>query len=673
MIKKIFERSASKDRRRTSERRRKRQTINNRLSGMENLEERRLLAVDALDNFELMLNPSGGQTGLVQSVLKQPSGADAFLLQVNYTASTDADMSGDSDDIELTLEFDTNFDGSFDLPGDIPDIILDETAEGLGRLEMNQLTAGGEQVNNAIFVVPTGNFSQAVNVRATLRADTSTDIIASIGSLDGVEQTITPGVSPIVGAPAKATQDGGPMGFFNGSTLATGYAVPTTNLFADAFAVRYIAGTPAGQTATPGGTQVETLDDDSMTLLPALIGGAGSVYDNDPFTWSTSAFYDFSSHLAVEIQMDDAVFEPLLDGGDAPDQVAPVATLPGGYPTLIDPSDGPIHAFPDIAMANVPNYGTGPFFGDDADYSISTVEPADSADALGDDISGATPDDEEGLLSYGNGTVTGIVATPAGPAAAGMFVSQTMGTSTGYVELDIAGVGNGMGANPRPGFVSVFVDWDRSGSFEASETVASNVQVTSNGAVAFPVTIPDSGTLDPGDTIMRIRIHSNLCDENAVPLLATGFANDGEVEDHVVQLVEGTEIHGFKYEDVNGNSIYEAGTDTPLEDVIIQLDSITGVDIFGNPLGNPTRTFSDTTPFGNGTAATDATGQFWFNYLSAGDYFVFERLDLTDTNADTVPDDQQGLDPVTAQLACTSATLVSHRVISLMTPMPPHR
>ena len=65
-------------------------------------------------------------------------------------------------------------------------------------------------------------------------------------------------------------------------------------------------------------------------------------------------------------------------------------------------------------------------------------------------------------------------------------------------------------------------------------------------------------------------------------------------------------IHGFKFEDLDGDGIYDPASEGPFEGVTFQL-----VDADGNVLG---------------TKTTDANGEFWFTGLRPGEYRVRERV-----------------------------------------------
>ncbi len=68
-------------------------------------------------------------------------------------------------------------------------------------------------------------------------------------------------------------------------------------------------------------------------------------------------------------------------------------------------------------------------------------------------------------------------------------------------------------------------------------------------------------------------------------------------------------IHGFKFEDLNGNGVYDPNTEPPLANVTFTLEGVTGL---GTQL---TR-----------TTTTDTDGRFWFTGLLPGTYTVTETV-----------------------------------------------
>ncbi len=136
---------------------------------------------------------------------------------------------------------------------------------------------------------------------------------------------------------------------------------------------------------------------------------------------------------------------------------------------------------------------TGPRLGPlrDAD---GDGQPGD--DALGDDNDGT--DDEDGVAF-------GLIQAGANMAAVNIFLE-----------------------NAASGKVDAWVDFNRDGVWETSEQILDSVEVT-NAFETLNFNLPSG--LVPGDTIARVRLSSTG------DLDPTGLADDGEVEDHLVQIV----------------------------------------------------------------------------------------------------------------------------------------
>jgi hypothetical protein len=183
-----------------------------------------------------------------------------------------------------------------------------------------------------------------------------------------------------------------------------------------------------------------------------------------------------------------------FDFGDAPD---PLMATPGEYPTLLA-NNGARHMI--VAGA--------PWFGDltwsETDMPDGEPDGQPDPNALGDDINGTTPDDEDGIVIP--------VLTPGFSSSITINVGQ-------------------------PGWVDGWIDWNADGKWGAAERVIG--QVLPAGANNFIVTAPNGATV--GFTFARFRIHT----ADGIALGSTGdptqygATDDGEVEDHLVEIVEG--------------------------------------------------------------------------------------------------------------------------------------
>lgn len=189
----------------------------------------------------------------------------------------------------------------------------------------------------------------------------------------------------------------------------------------------------------------------------------------DSFTYTVSDGRGGTSTATVQVNI-----LPPLDYGDAPDT----------FGTLIF-SNGARHS------------ATGPRLGILRDVEGNGVS---SPTANGDDLAGE--DDEDGLTSYlllRNKTSTLTVQVTADPSA----------------KLD------------------AWIDFNRNGTFEASEQVATSTTVNP-GPNQISFTSPAAALL--GDTIARLRLSTSG------GLTSAGAASDGEVEDHVVTILQDLDV-----------------------------------------------------------------------------------------------------------------------------------
>jgi len=167
------------------------------------------------------------------------------------------------------------------------------------------------------------------------------------------------------------------------------------------------------------------------------------------------------------------LYQSLFDTGDAPD---PVGATPGRYPTLLA-NNGARHA-----------PGSTLFLGARIDMEL---EGQPNATATGDDV--ALSDDEDGVVI---------------PAVLLQRLTSTITVTASAV-----------------GKLDAWIDFDRDGVFEATESIATSLPVTA-GINTLSFEIPDSAV--GGTTYARFRVSS------IGGLAPTGMAGDGEVEDYQV-------------------------------------------------------------------------------------------------------------------------------------------
>jgi hypothetical protein len=146
--------------------------------------------------------------------------------------------------------------------------------------------------------------------------------------------------------------------------------------------------------------------------------------------------------------------------------------------------------------------GSGLFLGAAVD---TEADGFPSANADGDDTSGGTPDDEDGVTF-------------------GTLVAGEQSTAQVVVHLQ-GGVSSAR--------LSAWIDWNGNGSFLDDTTAASAVVVT-NGVNNIPINVPAAAT--PGQTYARFRLSS------VASLGPQGAGPDGEVEDYLVTINPGTDF-----------------------------------------------------------------------------------------------------------------------------------
>lgn len=592
-MRKILNRGAKRRLRRKHQTARRR---NNRiqLHGMEPLEDRRLLSVTPDNNWTQLFNPNivGGVTQTVTGKITVANGPDAALaVAINYTDTAD-----------LLLEIDLDNNGTFDVQFNEAALASQNGALGDGVLK-TQTLAGAKvgELNSLVWIYPLGTNAMDQMIRVRITGGPSTDMLGTIGSYHGVDQTNPMGSSDAKSSASVAGETSiSLVGVDPGNrTLDAVMALERVNAGGTPIAITLKADRldtdPHDGNATKD--QIEVLDDQKTTAPNAVIHGGVSSDDEDPgfahdMNWGfISAGAAAFTHVAAEINMESDPDVVFYDGGDA------------------DKSYGiAIHA------------PKGPTIGPNRDTeTLAQVIANQGALATGDDTHVGSPDkgvagDDEDIVPATDIGTNGVLN--------GMLISKSMGNNQGTLNFT---VGN-MGVNDKA-FVTVYIDWGRDGSFiDAIDQVIAGATV-GLGPNSINFNIPDSSKVVPGDTAVRVRLHTAMMGEDKTIAWNDQHANDGEVEDFIVKLQNASSLHGVKFEDFDGDGTRDGG-DTPLAGVAFDLflaDKTTPAkDLFGKDLP---------------IQYSDAAGKFWFDNLAPGTYFVKEFTNLSDTNGDKIFDD----------------------------------
>jgi hypothetical protein len=543
---------------------------NRSIRGLEPLEERRLLAVSPDGNFAQMFNPvpvPSPVTSTVERIFSVPFGADAGIAVVaNYTNPTAVTLSVDLDNdgtIDFTLDKTNATPVGNPLDLDKP---LDKFVQGHHKDILVTLAPGiFETLNSTVWIIPIGSNVMGRDVRVTLNGGVTTDFIATVGSYHGVNQVDPVGtvgddsLAPAGGAVGFSLLGFGPVD----ETSATldglivlarqnpavpGTVLPLNDLVPDPLAADFspvdqtevldAAHQPAANRLFRGGASVDDADDMDGDALPNTV-------DMDwRFDPSGGAAY---AHVGVEILMDTAPdIDFVFDFGDAPDS----------YGTL-DKSGGPKHAPKgamlgpgrDKEMDGFPSAGAN---GDDLNDGVDAMVDADG-------------DDEDGVTNF---ATNGVVVN------GGTFISQCMGINTGSMDIEVTLDKDKLGAE-IPAYITAWVDWDLNGKFDKSDMVIAGTKVTTSGTKTYSFNIPDQTVVTKeGLSYVRVRLsHATMGDPTVLP--PGGHASSGEVEDYAVELEHGAEIHGIKFEDLDGDGVRDLG-EPPMPGVLISLQSKTG-------------------------------------------------------------------------------------------------
>ncbi len=138
------------------------------------------------------------------------------------------------------------------------------------------------------------------------------------------------------------------------------------------------------------------------------------------------------------------------------------------------------------------------------------------------------------------------------------------------------------------------------GMYTVSEIIPDGYEASTHGGNPTIILQVESG-------IEFVAMHGQAMFPDDLPPLS--MKKERQADELFFGNFERGSIHGTKFKDVNANGIYEAGIDSRLLGVTLNL---TGTDGMGNPV--------------NRTQTTNANGEFWFENLKPGDYIVTEVI-----------------------------------------------
>ena len=250
-----------------------------------------------------------------------------------------------------------------------------------------------------------------------------------------------------------------------------------------------------GDFGDPGERVITTVPDGSNNAQFTLnftvpSGSAGTTYARFRLSRSAVASLEYGECFDGEVEDYKVTINGTLDWGDAPD-AGDNGTGNGNYRTLSS-DDGPRHTV-----------GSGLLMGTTVDTE-NDGQP--SVNAVDDDLNGATPDDEDGVV------MPAAVAHGSSPSLVVSVQNPTASQAT----------------------LTAWIDYNGNGAFEdGTERATGTIAASTNGDITlnFP-TVPAAYT---GTTYARLR----LTTDGVVP--STGAASDGEVEDYVLDITENAE------------------------------------------------------------------------------------------------------------------------------------
>ena len=422
-------------------------------------------------------NEGGANRGAVHVLLLNSNGSVKQTVEINSsTANGPALSNGDGFGDSMTSLGDLDGDGVTDLAvGAIGD---DEGGSERGAVHVLLLNANG-------------------SVKQTVEINSSTPNGPILDNFDGFGSSVTSlsdldgdGVADIAVGAFRDDNSGSSRGAVHVLLLNANGSVKQT--------VEINGSTLNGPVLDVGdlfGNSVTTLGDlDGDGVIDLAVGATG----NDEGGSRQGAVHILS--LAPP--------SPSVDYGDAPDAVA--GTGIGNYETIAA-SGGPSHTI--VA---------GLHLGANVDGDDGTLQ---NSRANADDVDGALPDDEDGVLSPGTDLIGTIGAAPT----VTLLATNTTGNSA---------------------TLSGWIDYNGDGVFDNATERAQNAVPDSTTGGRFTLTFPTIPEGFTGTTYARFRLSTDLAAGNS-----TGAAVGGEVEDYVFAITSPGTGNVKQTVEINGSTI----------------------------------------------------------------------------------------------------------------------
>ncbi len=241
-----------------------------------------------------------------------------------------------------------------------------------------------------------------------------------------------------------------------------------------------------------------TVDKATLTFTPTNWATAQTV----TVTGVDDALMDGNQTTTITLAIDDSNSDDLFDA--VADQTVTVTTLDDDS---LDFGDAPAPYPTALSMDGARHVATGPTLGTSRDTEADG-QPTAMAD--GDDTNGTA--DEDGI------------------AGASSFAP---GMTNAWVDVLVS----------ADSYVNAWIDFNGDGTWDTSEQLATDLALT---AGTNHVTFAVPATAVPGITYARLRLTSY---DTSGTLLPTGLAEDGEVEDYIVEIDDDLYLYGTAGDD----------------------------------------------------------------------------------------------------------------------------